>query len=94
MKNCLSIKKFQFTSSEGALAWNGPPTNNLKYQNFEKMKTPPGDIITLHMCTINENHMMHGSGDMKHDRCNYFSFWVIFCPFITLTAQKINILKN
>ena len=34
--------------------------NNPKNQNFEKMKTPPGDIITVNMCSINENHMMYG----------------------------------
>ena len=33
-------------------------------QNFE-MKKRPGDITP--MCTINENHMMHGSWDMVHD---------------------------
>ena len=37
------------------------PSNNPKNQNFEKMKKQPGDIITLHMCTINNNHMMYGS---------------------------------
>ena len=37
------------------------PTNNLKNQNFEKMKKMPGDSIILHLCTTNENHMMHGS---------------------------------
>ena len=26
-------------------------------QNFKKVKKPPGDIIALHMCNINENHM-------------------------------------
>ena len=30
-------------------------------QNFEKMKKVPGDIIILHMSTINDNHMMYGS---------------------------------
>ena len=35
--------------------------NNLKNQNFEKMKKNPGDIIILHMFTINDNHMMYGS---------------------------------
>ena len=35
--------------------------DNPKNQNFEKTKAPPGDIITLNMCTIHENHMMHGS---------------------------------
>ena len=42
------------------------PTNNLKNQNSEKMKTktktkPPDDIITLHLWTTNDNHMMYGS---------------------------------
>ena len=37
------------------------PPKNPKNQNFEKMKKMPGDIIILHMCTINDNHMMYGS---------------------------------
>ena len=35
--------------------------NNPKNLNFEKKKKAPGDIIILHMCTINGNHMMNGS---------------------------------
>ena len=38
-----------------------PPPNNPKNQDFEKTKKPPQDIIILHMCTINENHMMYDS---------------------------------
>ena len=37
------------------------PPNNLNNQNFEKMKKASGDIITLHRCTINDNHTMYGS---------------------------------
>ena len=44
------------------------PTNNPENQNFEKMKNKPRDIIILHKCTINDNHMMYGSWDMKRDR--------------------------
>ena len=49
--------------------------NNLQNQNFEKIlkssnKTTTGDIINLHMCTINENYMVNGSWDMEHDRHN------------------------
>ena len=36
------------------------PPNNPKNQKFEKMKKPPGDIIILQMCVINDNHMMYG----------------------------------
>ena len=37
------------------------PANNLENQNFEKKKKKktPRDIIILHVCTINENHMMY-----------------------------------
>ena len=37
------------------------PPKNLKIQNFEKMKIAPRDIIILHLCIINDNHMMYGS---------------------------------
>ena len=70
------------------------PPNSPKNQNFEKMKKTPGDIIILHMCTKNYDQMMYASWDMVRDRCNYFSFWAIFCPFTPLTAQKIKILKK
>ena len=70
------------------------PPNNPKNQNFEKLKKTPGDIIILHMCTINDNHMMYGSWDMEHDGQNFLSFWTVFCPFTPLTTWKIKILKN
>ena len=55
---------------------------NPKNQNFEeKKKKPPGDIIILHMCTININHMMNSSRDMEHDGQNFLSFWTFFLPF-------------
>ena len=37
------------------------PPNNPKNQNLKKMKKRSGDIIILHMCTLNDNHMMSGS---------------------------------
>ena len=70
------------------------PPNNPKYQNFEKTKKKSGDIIILHRCTINDNHMMYGSWDMKHDRLIFLSFWTIFCPFNPLTTWNIKILKK
>ena len=70
------------------------PPNNPKNQNFEKMKKPPGDIITLHMCTINDNHMMYGSCDMEHEGQNFLSFWTIFCTFTPLITQKVKTLKK
>ena len=70
------------------------PSNNFKNQNFEKMKKKPGYNIILHKHTINDNHMMYGSRDMKCDRQNFLSFWTAFCPFTPLTTQKSKIFKN
>ena len=108
--------------------------NNSDNQNFEKIKKKPGDIIILHMCTINEIYMIYSSWHMERnkqsffyhfwtffalstplttqkikfwkneknvwtylhftDRQNFSSFWVILCPFISLTAQKIKVLRK
>ena len=43
------------------------PTSNPKNENFEKMKKLHGDIVILHRCNINGNHMMYGSWDMKRN---------------------------
>ena len=68
--------------------------NNLKNQNFEKLKKTPGDIINLHKCTKNHDHMLYCSLDIARNGCNYFSLWAIFCPFPSLKAQKIKIFKK
>ena len=34
------------------------PPNNPKNQNFEKLKTTSGDIIILHKCAKNNDHML------------------------------------
>ena len=69
------------------------PPKNPKNQNFLKMKRPE-NIITLHMCTINDNHITYGFWDMKHDRQNFLSLWTIFCPFTPVETWKIKILKK
>ena len=58
--------------------------NNLKNQNFEKMKKTPGDIIILHMCTINDNHMMYGSWDMEHVTDRIFCHFGLFFALLPL----------
>ena len=35
------------------------PTNNTDNQSFDKMKKIPGGIITLNMCTMNDNHITY-----------------------------------
>ena len=57
------------------------------------MKKAPGDVIILHMCTKNHDHMMYASWDVECDRENFLSFG----PFFTLTPltiQKIKFLKK
>ena len=56
-----------------------------------KLKKTPGDIIILHICTINDSHMMYGSWDMECNGHNFLSFWTVFFP---LTTLKIKILKK
>ena len=58
------------------------PTNNPKNRNFEKMKKPPGDIIILHKCTKNNDHILYCSWDMARDRCNLFFFLGYFVALI------------
>ena len=68
------------------------PLTTWKIKILKKWKTP-GDII-LHKCVINDNHMMYGSWNMKHDRKKFLSFWAIFCPFTPLTTWKNKLLKK
>ena len=53
-----AIVRDRQTAMDGRITFY--PPNNLENQNFEKMKKEAGYIV-LHMCTINENHMMYGS---------------------------------
>ena len=59
-----------------------PPLTVQKINIWKKMNKTYRDIIILHKCTKNHNHMLCCSWDMTHDRCNcYFSSWAIFCPY-------------
>ena len=46
-----------FVTLDCFLPFYPPPPKNPENQNFEKWKLMPGDIIILHMCTINDNHI-------------------------------------
>ena len=61
---------------------------------LRKSRKTTWDIIILYKCNINGNYMMHGSWDVKRERQNFLSIWVISCPFTPLTTQKIKILKK
>ena len=55
------------------------------------LKKTPGEIIILHICTINDNHEIYGSWDKEYDWHAFLSFWTVFCPSTHLWAQKIKI---
>ena len=56
---------------------------NQKNQTFEKMKMFAGDIIILHMCTKNHNHMRYSSWDTKWDGicCHFGPYFAFLTPF-------------
>ena len=66
------------------------PTHHLTTQKSSR------DVIILHKCTKNHNHVMYASWDIEHNRQNFFSFSTIFSPFTPqpLTTHKIKILKK
>ena len=72
------------------------PLTTRKIKILKNWKKAAGDIIILHKCPKNYDHMLYCSWDVARNGCYcYFSFWGIFCPFTSLTAWKINVfLKN
>ena len=67
--------------------------NSPKNENFKKMKKTPGDIIILHNCTKNHDHMLYCSWDMACGRCNCYFLSSISCPFTTKQPKKLNFKK-
>ena len=65
---------------------------NKNFKKKKKKKKTPEDIIILYMCTINDNHLMHGSWDMECNGQNLMLFWAFFCPFTPVTTKKVKIL--
>ena len=61
---------------------------------FWKMKKITRNIVILHMCTKNHNHMMYSSSDTEWDRHKFLSIWAILSPFTRLMTQQIKILKK
>ena len=62
------------------------PPKKTENQNFEKKPTKNLDII-LHNCTLNDNHMMYDSWDMKPNRQNIFVILDIL-PFYPTNNPK------
>ena len=51
------------------------------------MKKKSGYIITLHMSTINQNHMMYDFWDTERDRQNFFLFWTVFFALLPFPSH-------
>ena len=69
------------------------PPNNPKNQNFLKIRETSW-FYDFTVVYHNDNHMMYGSWNIKHDIQSVLWFRAIFCPFTPLTARKIKILKK
>ena len=70
------------------------PPNNPKNQNSEKLKKAPGDIIFLHKCTKDHDHMLYCSLEMARYGFNcYFSFWAIFYTYLPNNLKNQNLGK-
>ena len=66
-----------------------------KSKFFKNEKKTHGDIIILHKCAKNHDHMLYCSWYMVHDRCNRcFSVWAIICPFTPIKTKKIKMKKK
>ena len=60
-----------------------------------KMTKVPGDIMILHKCTKNHDHMLSFSWDTVCDGCNsYFSFWATFYLFTPPNSPKNENIKK
>ena len=71
-----------------------PPPNDPENKNLENKWKKFLEILSFYtyMCTINEDHIIYGSWNIRCDRQKFLSFWAIFCPFSPLTTWKIKIL--
>ena len=47
-----------------------------------------------HLRYYHFSHMTYGSSDMEYNWQNFLSLWTIFCPFTSLTTQKLKFWKN
>ena len=71
--------------------------NDPEKQSLGKTLKKPGDISILHMCTINDNHVMYVSWGMGCGGQHFLlstTFWTIFCLFVPLTTQKLKLKKK
>ena len=69
------------------------PLTIKKIKILKKWNKTSGDIIILHMCTINED-IWCMFPEIWRDRHNFLSFWTICCPFTHLPTHKIKLFRK
>ena len=67
------------------------PINNPKKQNFEKMKKVSGDVIILHVCTKNHDHVVYASWDIECGNIIFCNFGPFFTLFLTIDSENYNL---
>ena len=75
------VRKVEHTSEiPSAIYWW--TLKSPKNQTFGKMKKIAGDIIILHMCTKNHNHMRYSSWDTEWHKmfCHFGLFFTFLSP--------------
>ena len=65
------------------------PLTTWKTNILKKWKIPL-EILSFYTFTINENHMMYSSWDIRWDRENFLSFWAIFCHYLPNNPENQN----
>ena len=65
------------------------PLTAPKIKINKKWRKPTGDIMSLHKCTKNHDHILHCSWDMAHDRynCYFFHFGFFFSIYLQLPTK-------
>ena len=63
--------------------------NKPKNQNFKQMKKSSGDVIILHMCSKNHDHMMYASWDMECDSHNFLPGDIIILHSCTINEDHM-----
>ena len=67
---------------------------SFSFLKISKMKKNPGDIIILHKCTKNHDHLLYCSRDMAHEGCNCYFHFGLSDIFPSTFLPPVNSRKN
>ena len=71
------------------------PLTTWKIKTLKKKKKTPGDIIILHICTKNHDHLLYCSLDMAWNRCNccFFILGYFLQFYLSNSTKNQNLTK-